>query len=586
MRRALLLLVLAVSGIACDALHPLSEADFHVSPALASTYLRYHVSSPRGEWTREFAVSRHDFAELRETSGRPYVLGLKDSLAWLRVGARAPVEIDGALAADERREAAWIGMRFGDGGHAGHLELEQCHGPICTLVYTPRDGHTRSGSTSTGRRAGPSSFEWIAQDHADRELRGRGVERHRRGAGHRVGDVQRHRRPRRPRDDAVDAGGASRSERTPPEWARIRPEDVVPLRPARDVVELAIADPSQRVYVPVEAGGSQPLRLVLDTGSPITVLTRRVVDELGVVPSPEPPVHVHPPWLPEDTYDPEIVDRLVIAGIELHGVPVLVPRNDSPFAGEEGGLLGMDLMSRYVVDVDGPASTLRIWPRGRFDSGVGFTDLPYWGASHGMVVVGGAVDELGPMPVLVDTGAPLNVVVGGPAMHSRHPASARRGDAPQRGRLLRLHQRGRRLPFRPLRPASHARRRPRPPSRSPVPRLRRRARRPRRLAALPRRRRLAAWRRARRPRARATWSSRASGSRSTTATARRPITRIVYGEHDWTKPLRVGDVVRSVEGRKVSQPHRGSRSASPARARQVRVTVERHGNVVSKTLAM
>jgi hypothetical protein len=141
MRRALFLLVLAVTGIACDALHPLSEADFHVSPALASTYLRYHVSSPRGEWTREFAVSRHDFAELRETSGRPYVLGLKDGLAWLRIGARAPVEIDGALAADERREAAWIGMRFGDGSHAGHLELEQCHGPVCTLVYTPRDGH-------------------------------------------------------------------------------------------------------------------------------------------------------------------------------------------------------------------------------------------------------------------------------------------------------------------------------------------------------------------------------------------------------------------------------------------------------------
>ena len=356
------------------------------------------------------------------------------------------------------------------------------------------------------------------------------------------------------------------------------------MRPARDVVELAIADPSQRVYVPVEAGGSQPLRLVLDTGSPITVLTRRVVDELGVVPSPEPPVHVHPPWLPEDTYDPEIVDRLVIAGIELHGVPVLVPRNDSPFAGEEAGLLGMDLMSRYVVDVDGPASTLRIWPRGRFDSSVGFTDLPYWGASHGMVVVGGAVDELGPMPVLVDTGAPLNVVVGGPAMHSRHPRT--------RGEEMRLseddsydytsevegfhfgpfglprmpavgHDRRPDLPFldsggalvglgvlRHFRVAVDSRQglvHVAPgPSYLVLTRL---------------------------------------GFEIDDRNGAPTITRIVYGEHDWNKPLRVGDVVRSVEGRKVSNRTEALARIAGAK-RQVRVTVERHGNVVSKTLAM
>src|ERR1700679_274226 len=71
MRRALALLVLAVSGIACDRLHALSEADFQVASALASTYLRYHVSSPRGEWPREFAVSRTDFAARRRTGGRP-----------------------------------------------------------------------------------------------------------------------------------------------------------------------------------------------------------------------------------------------------------------------------------------------------------------------------------------------------------------------------------------------------------------------------------------------------------------------------------------------------------------------------------
>jgi hypothetical protein len=586
MRRALFLLVLAVAGIACDALHPLSEADFQMSPALASTYLRYHVSSPRGEWSREFAVSRSDFAELRETSGRPYALGLKDALAWLRVGARAPVEIDGALAADERREAAWIGMRFGEGGHAGHLELEQCHGGTCTLVYTPRDGHALWVDVDRKTRR-PSSFEWIAQDHAVESCE----------------DVEWSDTDGAPAiasatcSAIVDKVGREttrwtleerRAEAVPPEWAQIRPEDVIPLRPARDVVEVAVADPSQRIYVPVEAGGSQPLRLVLDTGSPITVLTRRVVDELGVVPSPEPPVHVHPPWLPEDTYDPEIVDRLVIAGIELHGVPVLVPRNDSPFAGEEAGLLGMDLMSRYVVDVDGPASMLRIWPRQAFVasvfSGVAFTDLPYWGASHGMVVVGGAVDELGPMPVLVDTGAPLNVVVGGPAMHSRHPR--------QRGEEMRLSEddsydytsevEGFHFgPFGlPRMPAMGHDRRPDLPFLDSGGALGG-------LGVL-RHFRIAV-----------------DSRRGVVHVAPGPsyvvltrlgfeiddrngaptITRIVYGEHDWNKPLRVGDVVRAVDGRKVR-----SRTEALARIagakRQVRVTVERHGNVVSKTLAM
>ena len=581
MRRALALLVLAVSGIACDHLHALSEADFQLSPALASTYLRYHVSSPRGEWSREFAVSRRDFAELRETGGRPYVLGLENGVPWLRVGDRPPVEIDGALAADERREAAWIGMRFGD-RHAGQLELEQCHGPICTLVYTPRDGHALWVDVDRKTRR-PSSFEWIAQDHA--------VESCEKVAWSEADGV-----PviaSATCSAIVDQVGREttrwtleerRPEESPPAWARVDVEDIVPLRPARDVAEVAVADPSQRIYVPVEAGGSQPLRLVLDTGSPITVLTRRVVDELGVVPSPEPPVHVRPPWLPEDTYDAVIVDRLVIAGIELHGVPVLVPRNDAPFAGEEAGLLGMDLMSRYVVDVDGPASMLRIWPRGRFRSGIAFTDLSYWGSSRGQVVVGGAVDEIGPMPVLVDTGAPLNVVVGGPEMHVRHP----RHD----GEELRLSE-GDTYDYEsevegfhfgpfglPRMPAVARERRPDLPfldaggalvglgvlrhfrvvvdSRQGI------------VHVLPGPSYVVLTR-----------LGVEIDDRNGVAT----ITRIVYGEHDWSKPLRVGDVVRAVDGRRVKGRTEALRRIAAAKT-QVQLTIERHGNVITKTLVL
>jgi hypothetical protein len=33
----------------------------------------------------------------------------------------------------------------------------------------------------------------------------------------------------------------------------------------------------------------------------------------------------------------------------------------------------------------------------------------------------GAVDEIGPIPVIIDTGAPVNLIVGGPRMHVVHP---------------------------------------------------------------------------------------------------------------------------------------------------------------------
>jgi hypothetical protein len=341
------------------------------------------------------------------------------------------------------------------------------------------------------------------------------------------------------------------------------------------------------VYVPVEVGGSRPMRLVLDTGSPVTVLTRRVIEELGVVPSPDPPIHVHPPWLPEDTYDPVIVDRLVIGNIELHGVPVLIPRNDSPFASEEAGLLGMDLMSRFVVEVDGPASTLRIWPRQRFDADtteIAFTRLPYYGASHGRVVVAGAVDELGPMPLLLDTGAPLNVVVSGPEMHLRHPRGRGEGvrmseddDSDYEAEINGLHL----GPFGlPRMPAIGRERRPDLSFMDEGGALVGMGVMRHFRIAVDSRRGLVNV---------APGPSYIVLARLGIEIDQRDgaptITRVVEGEHDWNKPLREGDVVRSVDGRPVTD--RVDTLARIAEAKhKVRITVERHGNLVARTLAM
>ena len=417
MRRGLLLLVAALAG--CSEMHTMSQLNFAVVPPLSATYLRYHVRSPQGAWSRQFVLGRHDFAELRETHGRPYSLGVTDDRTWMRVGSRPPVEVDGALAMDERREAAWIGMRYGELEPGSRRELESCHKAVCTLVYTPRDGHALWVDVDRVTKR-PVSFQWIAQDRAIEvcdQLTWSEVDGALAVASATCSAIV----DRVGRETTTWTLMERHDEAETPEWAQVDPKDIVPLSPGREVARFPIADPSRRIYVPVDAGGSE-LQLVLDTGAAVTVLSRRVFEAAGVVRSPEPPVHVKPPWLPEDTYDAAIVDRLVIGGLELHGVPVLVPRDDAPFASDEAGLLGMDVLSRYVVDVDAPKSTLRIWPRDRFSAAPGqFIDVPYWGASHGAVVVGGAVDEIGPMPVIVDTGAPLNLVIGGIAMHMKHP---------------------------------------------------------------------------------------------------------------------------------------------------------------------
>jgi hypothetical protein len=579
--RWLLLLVALALMVGCEELRTVSEADLLVPPALGSTYLRYDVESSSGSWSRQFVVSRRTFAELRDTGGRQYALGLLGTQAWMRVGTRAPMEIDGALAADERTQASWIGMRFGDPAHGERLELETCNARQCTLVYTPHDGHALWVDVDRETHR-PASFEWIAQDHAIEsceEITWSDVAGSLAVASARCSAIV----DKVGRETTTWTLAERRDDPVIPAWARVEPEEVVPLREPREASSFAIADPSMRVYVPVDAGGSS-YQLVLDTGSPVTVLTRRAMNALGVVRSPDPPVHVKPPWLPEDTYDPAIVDRLVIGGIELHGVPVLVPRNDSPFSSDEAGLLGMDLLSRYVVDVDAPASTLRIWPRSQFIA-TGFTDVPYAGASHGAVVVGGAVDEIGPIPLILDTGAPLNVIVGGPRMHLKHPhhrddeVMLREDDSASdyMSEVKGLHLGPFGLPRMPA--MGHDRRPDLPFLDGDAGLVGLGVLRHFRFAVDARR----------------SVVHLAPGpsyvvltqlgieidDRDGVAT----ITRIVEGEHDWRKPLREGDVVRSVGGRPVRNRTEALAALAAARG-NVKVVVERHGNRLARIVAM
>ncbi len=418
----LLLLVAFALLTGCESFPHTAYVMLAVVRPLSPTYLRYRVASPRRAWTREVVLDRDRFTELRTTGGRTYALGLADGRAWMQVGARPPVEIDGPLAADERTEAAWVGLRYGAPEAGATSELETCHADVCTVVYTPPDGHVLWVDVDRGTRR-PTALAWVAQHDAVEscdELRwderdGATVVASARCSAI-VDEVGR--------ETTTWTLEERQSEPAPPAWAQVQGDDILPLRPLREPVVFPIDDPSSRVIVFAAAAGGAALPLVLDTGSPVTILSRRFLDALGVVPAPEPPMHARPPFLPPDTYDAAIVDRLVLGDLELHGVRVLVPRREATFEGDEAGLLGMDLLSRFVVDVDGPARTLRVGPRDRFVPDDSMVALPFWGASHGRVVVAGAVDELGEVPLIVDTGAPVNVLVGGPAMHARHPRRA------------------------------------------------------------------------------------------------------------------------------------------------------------------
>jgi hypothetical protein len=594
MRTPLLILACVLLGglTACDDVHP--QIAFAVIPALPQTYLRYRVHTASRDWTREYVVSKESFAELREAGSRSYALGLvRDASggehAWLRVGERDAVEIDGGLAADERTEAAMIGMRFAEPGSPPELEScrRQAWGDrspgVCTFVYTPPDGHALwvDAERGTGR---PVAFARVAQHDAveacddiawsDEDGALAIAKATCSAIVHEVG-----------RETTTWTLEERRPEPVPPAWARVSAEDVVPLHPLREPVVLPIADPSSRVYVDVEAGGGEPLQLVLDTGSPFTILSRRALRALGVVPSPEPPMHVRPPFLPPDTYDAAIVDRLVVGPLDLHGVRVLVPRNDGPFAGDEAGLLGMDVLSQYVTDVDGPASTLRIWPRERFVDDGSFVSLPFDGASQGAVVIAGEVEDSGPMPFILDTGAPVNIIVGGPAMHGRHPHHngdevMLREDGDESDYTAEV--KGVRLgPFAlPRMPATGHDRRPDLSFLDDDSALVG-------LGVLRHFRLVIDTRRG---------QVRLSPGPSFAVLARLGIeidtrdelptvTRIVEGEHDWQQPLRVNDVVRAVDGHAVKTRDEALRAIAAARG-AVRVTVERKGNRVTRKLVL
>jgi len=208
----------------------------------------------------------------------------------------------------------------------------------------------------------------------------------------------------------------------PPEWLGDIPE---PLSPERVVVPLE--DPL-RPRVRVRLGDGRSLDLIVDTGASRTVLDRNAAIEAGVAPLGVAPVYMHPPWLPAGLDEVWLADRVLLEDrFGLGARPVLV-QDGLGQALDADGLLGLDVLGRLLLDVDGPAREVRFHPR---------SDLPALEAQQPetlltvapdlrTVRVAGSVAGVDEGLFLVDTGAAIDAVVTSTALVSAVPR--RHGD--------------------------------------------------------------------------------------------------------------------------------------------------------------
>ncbi|MEM9194109.1 MAG: PDZ domain-containing protein, partial [Myxococcota bacterium] len=154
-------------------------------------------------------------------------------------------------------------------------------------------------------------------------------------------------------------------------------------------------------------------------------LDEELAEQIGVVPTGEVPFYIEPPWLPAHTAWVGVVDRLDVAGVPLDGARVLVMDGLAQAVGS-GGLLGADFFRRFVVGVDGSASTISIMPHERFDQPPDAVALTARGMSR-RIAIRGEVLNVDRGDLILDTGASLSVVVTSPRMAAVHPR--RRGNS-------------------------------------------------------------------------------------------------------------------------------------------------------------
>lgn len=380
------------------------------------TLLRYAMQAGDDAWSLEVVSADGAFAERRSRGNTDtHVLGSTPTGTFLRIAARPAVWLDGGLGDETRTRASIFGARFARPGPGDAIELEASGSARATLVHRPAGGSsiwvTLDRATSM-----PLSLDVVSSD--DRPLRCAELAWDDRPGERRVlasatctgfvSDVGRH---------AITLRLVERARLAAlPAWAE--PPAAPPAQAAAAPFEVPITDPS-RLHLPATIGG-KTARFVVDTGAGVTTVTESQARALGVTPLPERPLHVKPPWLPTDTMWVGVIDELRFGEHAVRGQRVYVMRDDAGLGDGAAGLLGVDVLSRFVVDVDSPRGALVVRPRDGFDAR-GAESLWVKGLSHKSVTVRGEVLGVAEGDLVLDTGAPLDAVVHHWRMSVAHP---------------------------------------------------------------------------------------------------------------------------------------------------------------------
>jgi hypothetical protein len=166
---------------------------------------------------------------------------------------------------------------------------------------------------------------------------------------------------------------------------------------------------SNHIYLQARVNGSEPLWMLLDTGAAATVLNASRLEELGL----KGQGRLEGRGAGEGSVDVSIVPGVSfqLPGVELTGQTVAAIPFDAlePYEGRRmDGVLGYDLLSRFVVEIDYAARRLHLHEAKGFEySGSG--EIVPIGLEHGIVCARATVTPQQGQPVegkfTIDTGA-------------------------------------------------------------------------------------------------------------------------------------------------------------------------------------
>ncbi len=378
--------------------------------------LVYRQTGDAGGWTHEVIVSRRGYAERRiADDGTRYAFGVDGRGAWLAVQDRPVVVVDDSTWAWQAHTASSLAqLRFARPAEGDTREMLGRYATGWEVAFRPGEGNTMvlqlDGAQSLpfaidtfdpwARLATCADLAWMASED------GMILERANCGSSN-LGDrdtAQPHRVTRK-LDEAY-------SIQTVPPWAHPRERTD---RPRFSVSRFPITD-EHRIEVPVRFGDGPARNIVLDTGAFHTTIDEELARSSGVVPTGEAPLFVNAPYVGKGDAWVGVADRLQVGDVVVHGPRVLVTDK----LGNVDGLLGRDFFAHVVLDVNTPDHEVAMWDRARFDA----EGMKRLRLRRGRARV--EVEDVVAGEMLFDTGMPDNMVVHHWRMSVKHPR--RRGD--------------------------------------------------------------------------------------------------------------------------------------------------------------